>query len=108
LNYYAIWLNFFREKKNRRATRTVEALIARGDVLDKIVELDKKIENNKRKKYYIIRKNNETIGLMTYVSLFIGQMDIMVMLTPPLDILTPVWRSFFSPTDDMTILLLFS
>lgn len=34
--------------------------------------------------------------------------DIMLILTPPLDILTPLWSSYLSPTDDLTILLLFS
>jgi len=35
-------------------------------------------------------------------------LDIMLILTPPLDILTPLWSSYLSPTDDLTILLLFS
>lgn len=68
LKFNDIFLNFL----NYRYHKTVKELLANDDLEQKINELDEQIKSRKKNTYYIIRRQNESIGLLTYVAVFLG------------------------------------
>ena len=59
---------------SRNLRKVILPLLDEQILREKLFELDKIAENKKVKTYYIISRENSSIGLLTYVSLFLGHL----------------------------------
>lgn len=75
-NLLKIWYNLVNENYakilNYKYRKSVNRLIQSNEIDQKIAELDNIIFNRETATYYIIRRENKKIGLLTYVSIFLG------------------------------------
>lgn len=70
---YHFYLESIFDIKNYNYKKTVVRLLENEDELNrKIDEIKKIAQSPEQKTYYIIRRDNASIGLLTYVSLFLG------------------------------------
>ena len=69
---YVTVLDFYRYLGNIKYSRTVSRFMNRSNVEEKIQFLTDQISSDGKKTYYIIRRDNPTIGLFTFVSVFLG------------------------------------
>ncbi|KFF13391.1 hypothetical protein IW15_06240 [Chryseobacterium soli] len=70
---YHFYLESIYDIRNYRYKKIVKKLLHNSDELDLAIANIKKIASSSEKKtYYIIRRDNSSIGLLTYVSLFLG------------------------------------
>ena len=58
--------------RNIKYRRVVKKLLDENELRRKISQLDKIVESSDKKTYYIIRRDCDTIGLFTYVAVFLG------------------------------------
>lgn len=58
--------------RNLKYRRVVKKLLNETELRRKISQLDKIVESSEKKTYYIIRRDCASIGLFTYVALFLG------------------------------------
>lgn len=73
LNIYLRLQNLWRKFQNLHYNKTVINVLNSGEIENKIRELNNIINTaNCEKIYYIIRRDNKSIGLLTYVSIFLG------------------------------------
>lgn len=72
LSIYVRYLKVYHAHKNRNYKKVVTNLIKDNSLEEKISELKNLISAKDDVTYYIIRRENKTIGLLTYVSVFMG------------------------------------
>ncbi|WP_312194487.1 hypothetical protein [Sphingobacterium multivorum] len=71
-SFYSYALALYRKKMNQKYAIIVEKMIQDENIECKIDEINLKFENTDNHTYYIIRRDNPYIGLLTYVSVFLG------------------------------------
>lgn len=72
LPFYHYVLSIYRKIQNIKYRIAVDKIKNEHQLLEKIKELDLIVASDEKKIFYIIRRDNASVGLLTYVSVFLG------------------------------------
>lgn len=73
LRYYLSYIKVSNRIKNKKYEKEVVELIANQNLEQKILEIERKVQSgDPNLTYYVIRRDNPSIGLLTFVSVFMG------------------------------------